>query len=201
MGTPHYMSPEQIGGDQVDHRSDLYSFGCVLYEIATGAPPFDLDDAWAVLVGHRDTTPGAAAPPPRRDPRVPGPDHPGPAGQGARAAAARRPRAGPPHRRGRARARRTCRPWCRPRCGPRPAERPAARDARLPSWTRGMTTGHKATGAGLRTTPPDAAAGPHRRLDRPHRPAGQPGQPGPPPNGPPRRRSWSPPSPAGTTRA
>ncbi|MGW3245655.1 tetratricopeptide repeat protein [Streptomyces sp. NPDC001070] len=58
MGTPHYMSPEQIGGeDEVDHRSDLYSLGCVLYEIATGAPPFDLDDTWAVLVGHRDTPP------------------------------------------------------------------------------------------------------------------------------------------------
>ncbi|MET8681031.1 tetratricopeptide repeat protein [Streptomyces sp. NPDC004647] len=57
MGTPHYMSPEQIAGDAVDHRSDLYSLGCVLYEIATGAPPFDLGDAWAVLVGHRDTPP------------------------------------------------------------------------------------------------------------------------------------------------
>ncbi|MGW2973594.1 serine/threonine-protein kinase, partial [Streptomyces mirabilis] len=57
MGTPHYMSPEQISGAQVDQRSDLYSFGCVLYEIATGAPPFDLDDAWAILVGHRDTPP------------------------------------------------------------------------------------------------------------------------------------------------
>lgn len=57
MGTPHYMSPEQIGGSEVDLRSDLYSLGCVLYEIATGAPPFDLDDAWAILVGHRDTPP------------------------------------------------------------------------------------------------------------------------------------------------
>ncbi|MGV9811574.1 tetratricopeptide repeat protein [Streptomyces cellulosae] len=62
MGTPHYMSPEQIAGEKVDRRSDLYSFGCVLYEIATGAPPFDLDDAWAILVGHRDTPPR----PPRR---------------------------------------------------------------------------------------------------------------------------------------
>ncbi len=70
MGTPHYMSPEQIGGVEVDHRSDLYSFGCVLYELATGAPPFDLDDAWAVLIRHRSVVPD---PPRGRRPDLPGP--------------------------------------------------------------------------------------------------------------------------------
>ncbi|MGW6686385.1 protein kinase domain-containing protein [Streptomyces sp. NPDC054961] len=69
MGTPHYMSPEQIAGGEVDHRSDLYSLGCVLYEIATGAPPFDLGDSWSVLVGHRDTEP---VPPREHRPELPG---------------------------------------------------------------------------------------------------------------------------------
>ncbi|WP_075017674.1 serine/threonine-protein kinase [Actinacidiphila rubida] len=68
MGTPHYMSPEQIDAAEVDHRSDLYSLGCVLYELATGAPPFDLGDAWSILVGHRDTTP---EPPRARRPELP----------------------------------------------------------------------------------------------------------------------------------
>ncbi|WP_327292531.1 serine/threonine-protein kinase [Streptomyces sp. NBC_01198] len=69
MGTPHYMSPEQIGASgEVDHRSDLYSLGCVLYELATGAPPFDLGDTWAILVGHRDNVP---EPPRARRPELP----------------------------------------------------------------------------------------------------------------------------------
>ncbi|WP_329396391.1 tetratricopeptide repeat protein [Streptomyces melanogenes] len=145
MGTPHYMSPEQIGGAPVDHRSDLYSLGCVLYELATGAPPFDLDDAWAILVGHRDTAPEPLC---ARRPELPAffeeivldllAKEPGSRPQDARELV-RRLAAG----RGLVKG-----PVVPAALAPQPV-----RSRGLPSWARGMTTGHKATGS----TPPDPA--------------------------------------------
>ncbi|CAL9599325.1 Serine_threonine-protein kinase PknD [Streptomyces sp. enrichment culture] len=182
LGTPHYMSPEQIAGTEVDRRSDLYSLGCVLYEIATGVPPFDQDDAWAVLVGHRDTPP--------RPPREHRPDLPGYLDEIILELLAKHPGQRPRDARelGRRIAAARTVPAYAPAAvvtGRTPAPAPAGRGARLPSWTHGMTTGVKAAGPGPRTTPPDPAAGlADEWVPRPASGTGAPvpdGRPAPPP--------------------
>ncbi|WP_054812064.1 Stk1 family PASTA domain-containing Ser/Thr kinase [Nocardia arizonensis] len=66
IGTAQYLSPEQARGETVDARSDVYSVGCVLFEILTGEPPFTGDSPVAVAYQHV-----------REDPRLPSHVYPG----------------------------------------------------------------------------------------------------------------------------
>ena len=61
IGTPDYMSPEQVEGTEVDQRTDIYSLGVILYEMVTGKLPFEGDTPFSVALKHKTEVP--------RDPR------------------------------------------------------------------------------------------------------------------------------------
>ena len=65
LGSPRYMSPEQVIGRTLDHRTDIFSLGVVLYETLTGVPPFDGDNVNAIMyatVNHPPPNPSALNP-------------------------------------------------------------------------------------------------------------------------------------------
>ena len=57
IGTPDYMSPEQLAGAELDQRSDLYAAGVVLFECVTGRVPFDAETTWALVAKHLEEEP------------------------------------------------------------------------------------------------------------------------------------------------
>jgi serine/threonine protein kinase len=68
LGSLYYMSPEQIRGEEVDARTDIYSLGISLYEMATGSKPFDGISGYTVMAAHLDQPP---MPPVERNPALP----------------------------------------------------------------------------------------------------------------------------------
>ncbi len=67
IGTPDYMSPEQVDGSAVDPRTDIYAFGAILYEIIVGSPPFEGDSGLSVALKHKTEMP---RPPRQSNPQI-----------------------------------------------------------------------------------------------------------------------------------
>lgn len=59
LGTPLYMSPEQCTGDEIDARSDIYSFGCIMHEVLSGKSPFAAENSVKVILKHLNEAPPA----------------------------------------------------------------------------------------------------------------------------------------------
>jgi len=64
MGTPHYMSPEQVESKRIDDRSDLYALGSIAYECLAGSPPFTGDTPLSIMLKQKNDAP------PRFEPEV-----------------------------------------------------------------------------------------------------------------------------------
>jgi serine/threonine protein kinase len=70
VGTPAYMSPEQLRGDPIDHRADIYSMGCILYHMLVGHPPFEASQSNVVSIIYQHLE-KAPPPPSTLNPNVP----------------------------------------------------------------------------------------------------------------------------------
>jgi serine/threonine protein kinase len=68
LGSPYYMSPEQIKGERVDESTDIYSLGVLMYEMVTGRPPFEAENPVALLHLHVDRKPEC---PSKFNPQIP----------------------------------------------------------------------------------------------------------------------------------
>ncbi len=68
VGTPTYMSPEQVLGKDIDERTDIYSLGTIMYEMVTGRPPYSGKDSMSIMYQHVQ---GEAKPPIEKNDQVP----------------------------------------------------------------------------------------------------------------------------------